>query len=144
MKENLFKLVGIVVVSCFILYMVAKLFRLQTSVIEGLTSSSTDSTASTTSTTDGEAGNAASYAAVIKAQVTKLSDELLISKYRTDYEQTIIQLDDYIGYLMLKQILNIDFSSDNTTKTMISIANIQTLNNAKTALNTAMTFVDKQ
>ena len=82
-QDEFFKIVGILIVCFFIIYMVVKMFHLQTSVIEGLTNASeTDSldatsTTSTTSTTtnpsSGEAGNSSSYAAAIKAQTIKIS-----------------------------------------------------------------------
>ena len=105
-QDEFFKIVGILIVSFFIIYMVVKMFHLQTSVIEGLTNadgtiiSGSDALSSdidSTAPSSGEAGTAASYAAAIKAQVVKLQDELLVAKYRKDYEAAIINLDDYIG-----------------------------------------------
>ena len=139
-QDEFFKIVGILIVGFFIIYMVVKMFQLQTSVIEGLTNP--DGT-SVTPPSSGEAGTAPSYAAAIKAQVVKLQDELLVAKYRKDYESAIINLDDYIGYLMIKQSLNMKLDGD-------IIANIEGLNNlsilktAKDSLNTTMTFLDKQ
>ena len=101
MQDEIFKIVGIIIVCFFIIYMVVKMFHLQASVIEGLTNQDSSTTPST-----GEAGTATSYAASIKAQVVKLQDELLIAKYRKEYESVIINLDDYVGMLMIKQSLN--------------------------------------
>mgnify|MGYP007120772474 CR=1 FL=1 len=81
--------------------------------------------------------------ASIKAQVVKLQDELLVSKYRKDYETAIINLDDYAGYLMLKQILNMKLDGDMKSN-VEALNNINILKNAKDSLNTAMTFLDKQ
>ena len=112
--EEFLKIIGILLVSFFIIYIFMKMLKLSTnnqySMIEGMTNNT------------GEAGTSASYAAAIKAQVVKLQDELLISKYRKDYESAIINLDDYAGYLMLKQILNIKLDGDMKT-------NVETLNN---------------
>ena len=92
-ENELLKIIGIIFVGGIIIYISFKLFQLQVSVVEGLTNA--DGTIATASS--GEAGTAASYAAAIKAQVVKLQDELLISKYRKEYESAIINLDDYIG-----------------------------------------------
>lgn len=138
MQDEIFKIVGIIIVCFFIIYMVVKMFHLQTSVIEGLTNQDT-----TINSTTGEAGTATSYAASVKAQVVKLQDELLISKYRKDYESVIINLDDYIGMLMIKQSLNMKIDGD-IKSNIEAINNLNILKNSKDSLNYAMTFLDKQ
>jgi hypothetical protein len=136
-QDEFFKIIGIVIVSFFIIYMAIKMFQLQTSVIEGLTNESN------ISPTSGEAGTATSYASSIKAQVVKLQDELLVAKYRKDYEASIINLDDYIGYLMIQQTLNMKLNGD--IKTTIDLFNnLNVLKSAKESLNATMTFLDKQ
>jgi len=136
-QDEFFKIIGIVIVSFFIIYMAIKMFQLQTSVIEGLTNESS------VSPTSGEAGTATSYAASIKAQVVKLQDELLVAKYRKDYESAIINLDDYVGYLMIQQTLNMKLNGDMKT-TIELLNNLNVLKSAKESLNTTMTFLDKQ
>ena len=76
--------------------------------------------------------------AQIKTQTIKLQDMLLISKYKKDYESTIIALDEMVDALMLKTALNID--KNNPEKSLETLA---TLNQSKTALNNVMKFVDK-
>ena len=139
-QDECFKIVGILIVGFFIIYMVVKMFQLQTSVIEGLTNP--DGT-SVTPPSSGEAGTAPSYAAAIKAQVVKLQDELLVAKYRKDYESAIINLDDYIGYLMIKQSLNMKLDGD-IKANIEGLNNLSILKTAKDSLNTTMTFLDKQ
>ena len=142
-QDELFKIIGILIVCFFIIYMVLKMFQLQTSVIEGLTNADGTITPSDTPPSSGEAGTAASYAAAIKAQVVKLQDELLIAKYRKDYEAAIINLDDYIGYMMIKQTLNMKLDGDMKSN-IEAINNINILKNSKDSLNATMTFLDKQ
>jgi hypothetical protein len=149
-QDECFKIVGILIVSFFIIYMVVKMFHLQTSVIEGLTNadgtiiSGSDALSSdTTAPSSGEAGTASSYAAAIKAQVVKLQDELLVAKYRKDYEAAIINLEDYIGYLMIKQTLNMKLSGD-IKANIEAINNLNILKSSKEALNSTMAFLDKQ
>ena len=143
-QDEFFKIVGIIIVSFFIIYMVVNMFYLQTKVIEGLTSGSDALTNSDgTTPSSGEAGTAASYAAAVKAQVIKLQDELLVSKYRKDYEAAIINLDDFIGFTMLKLTLNLKMSDDNKANFEI-IDKLNGLKNAKDSLNATMTFLDKQ
>ena len=89
------------------------------------------------SSSNGVAGNAASYAANIKSTVIKMQDTLLITKYRTDYEDTIMNLDDLINNLMLTTTLSIDPSNPQQ-----GLGRLVTLNQAKAALNSVMKFVD--
>ena len=137
-QEEFFKIIGIVIVGFFIIYMSVNMLKLRKNVVEGL--SNLDNTGTPSS---GEAGTAASYAASIKAQVVKLQDELLVAKYRKDYETAIINLDDYVGYLMLQQALNMKLGGDLKTN-IDAINNLNILKNSKESLNVAMTFLDKQ
>jgi hypothetical protein len=141
MHEEFFKIVGILIVCFFIIYIVVKMFQLQTSVLEGLTNGSDTNT--TINPSSGEAGTSSSYAAAIKANVVKIQDELLVAKYRKDYETAIINLDDYIGYLMIKQTLNMNLNGDIKTN-IEAINNLNILKESKEALNATMTFLDKQ
>ena len=90
-----------------------------------------------------EAGTITSYSAQIKAQTVKLQDELLIDKYRSDYETAIINLDDFVGFLMLKETLNVPMNSDKPDDTMQALRRINELKMCKDSLNTTMSFLDK-
>ena len=131
---NLFLFIGI---SLFV-YLLFRNFNYNTqySLIEGMTDAS--GTAATTSD-NGIAGNAASYGAQIKAATIKLQDTVLISKYRSDYETAILNLDDLVDNLMLKTVLSID-----TSNPADGLKKIAEMNQAKLALNNVMKFVDKQ
>ena len=142
-QDEFFKIVGILIVCFFIIYMVLKMFQIQSSVVEGLTNNDGTVEAPASAPSSGEAGTAASYAAAIKAQVVKMQDELLISKYRKDYEAALINLDDYIGYLMIKQSLNMKMGEDKKAG-MESIAGLNALKSARESIETTMTFLDKQ
>jgi hypothetical protein len=142
-QDEFFKIIGIIIVCFFIIYMTMKMFQLQTNVIEGLTNADGTVTQSSTLPSSGEAGFASSYAAAIKSQVVKLQDELLISKYRKDYEAAIINLDDYIGYLMIRQTLNMNLKGDMASN-IKAIEQLNTLRMSKESLNATMTFLDKQ
>jgi hypothetical protein len=89
------------------------------------------------SITNGVAGNAAGYAAQLKSAVIKSQDELLISKYRSDYENAVLNLDDYLNSLMLQTALSV-----NQNNPQQAIAKLAQMQQAKTALNSIMKFVD--
>jgi hypothetical protein len=127
---NLFLFIGI----CFVLYLLFRNFNFST--IEGMTDISGNTV---TPPPNGVAGNAASYGAIIKSENIKLQDTFLISKYRTDYETVILNLDDLLNNLMLKTALSIDKNNPDD-----SIKKLAEMNQAKLALNNVMKFVDKQ
>ena len=131
---NLFLFIGI----SLVVYLLFRNFNYnnQYSLIEGMTDAS--GTAATTSD-NGIAGNAASYGAQIKAATIKLQDTVLISKYRSDYETAILNLDDLVDNLMLRTVLSID-----TNNPAAGLKYLADMNQAKLALNSVMKFVDKQ
>lgn len=139
MNKDLLKIGAILLVGVFIIYVIINTFNLKTGLREGLE----NATPPVPSGSNGEAGSAANYAAGIKAKTVQLQDSLLISKYRADYENVIINMDDYLSMSMLKAVLNIDPAADEKTHAT-SLALINTLSNAKKALNETMAFVDKQ
>lgn len=142
---NLFIFIGI----CFMGYLIFKSLNVK----EGMTdasgnrpdksssssssSSTSSSSSSSSSTSNGIAGNAATYAANIKSQTVKLTDILLVSKYRSDYENAILNIDDLINSLMLQATLSLDQSNPSA-----GLKKIVELNEAKTALDKVMKFVD--
>lgn len=131
---NLFLFIGI---SLFV-YLLFRNFNYNTqySLIEGMTDASGNAVKPTG---NGIAGNAASYGAQIKAATIKLQDTFLISKYRSDYETVILNLDDIVNNLMLKTVLSIDISNP-----VDDLKKLAEMNQAKVALNNVMKFVDKQ
>jgi hypothetical protein len=133
------KTIAVLIVAFMTIYVIITLFQPKNnySMIEGLTNED-----GTTSSRNGEAGSAASYADSIKAQVVKIQDELLISKYRKDYENTIIHMDDLVGTMMLKQIQNMTIGGSDPKALMSSLNNLNTLKSAKESLNIAMKYLD--
>jgi len=128
------------IVICFIIYLIFRNINFQ----EGLenNSSSTTSTTSTSSSsnvsiTNGIAGSAQSYAADIKSETIRNQDVLLISKYRKDYENVILNADDLINTLMLETTLSM-----NKKNPIPSLDKLVKLNSAKAALNSVMKYVD--
>ena len=136
---NLFLFIGI----CLVVYLLFRNFNYnsQYSLIEGMTDASTtgESPTAVSPTGNGIAGNAPSYGAQIKAATIKLQDTFLISKYRSDYETVILNLDDLVDNLMLKTVLSIDINNPGD-----SVKKLAEMNQAKLALNNVMKYVDKQ
>jgi len=137
MREDLLKILGIVVVVIFLLYLGSNALKMhlnmQRSIFEGLTNN-VDS---------GIGGSAATYATSISQQMTALQDSLLIKKYNTDYENVILNLDEYIGLAMLQTSLLINPKDITTPENIALLTNLNTLNAAKQSLNNVMTVVDQ-
>jgi hypothetical protein len=133
MKElmNLLLFIGI----CLLLYIMYRSLNFSTTQ-DGMTNMN-DTSKSAGSSGNGIAGNAAAYGASIKAAAIKSQDTLLISKYRSDYESAILNLEDLINNLMLKTALSIDQNNPGP-----SLETLGTMQQAKTALDTVMKFVD--
>ena len=139
-------IVGTFVIIFFLAHLSVKILRTYLKTLEGLTNqndTSTNKSTSTSTTTNGVAGSAASYAASIKASTVKIQDELLISKYRTDYETVIINMEDNINAIMLQLVLSAK-SPDNSQEIGAIAAKIAQLSTAKNALNDVMKYVDSQ
>ena len=136
MKElyNLFLFIAI----CFVIYVIFRSFHYNPMLIEGMTDASGNSI-TVNAPANGIAGNAASYAAALKSAVIKSEDTFLISKYRSDYETAILNLDDLINNLMLKTALSVN--QDNPSDSIDKLAKMQ---QAKIALNSVMKFVDSK
>jgi hypothetical protein len=83
---------------------------------------------------------------VVKNDGNKLSDTILVSKYRTAYEDTIINLENVIGLSMLNETINnAELISKNpvSNESMNAIANINNLKQFKETLNEVMVILDK-
>ena len=142
MQEEFFKIIGILIVISFCLYIAVKSLKLQTSIVEGLTNSTSESSKNADFSVGNSSSNVENYSTKISAEQLKIKDMLNVDKYRQDYENLIIKLDDYIGALMTKEILNIN-SADITEDSFLEmIKKLNELNLGRESLNTTMKFID--
>jgi hypothetical protein len=123
---------------CFVVFMLFRNFNYNPMLIEGMTDAS-GNTIAVNAPANGIAGNAASYGAALKAATIKSEDTFLISKYRSDYETAILNLDDLLNNLMLKTALTVN--PENPGDSIDKLAKMQ---QAKVALNSVMKFVDSK
>lgn len=142
-------IIGTLCILFFLAYLSVKIMKTYLKTLEGLTNSDPESSSTSSTTaksapvTTGAAGSAASYAESIKASTVKIQDELLISKYRKDYENVIINMEDNMSAVMLKIALSAKDVSNPSEVAMIA-TKIAALSTAKTALNDVMKYVDSQ
>jgi hypothetical protein len=119
---------------CFIVYLIFRNINFQ----EGLENNTTTiSNTAVGSIQNGIAGSAPNYAADIKSEAIKKQDILLITKYRKDYENIVMNVDDLINAMMLETTLSLDKKNP-----MKSLDKLVSLNSAKSALNNVMKYVD--
>ena len=119
------------IVICFVVFFI---FR-NISFKEGLENATTTTSNSTNG--NGAAGNAQNYSADIKSQAIKNQDVLLVTKYRADYENVVLNLDELIDTLMLQTALSVDLSNP-----LMNLNKLASLNSAKSALNNVMKYID--
>jgi len=128
-----FYYIPLFIMISFIIYLIFRSFHSNPMLIEGMTDKKE------VDSKNGIADNAATYAAALKASTIKNQDEVLITKYRSEYETAILNLDDLINVLMLKTALT--FNEENP---MDSVDKLSKMQQAKVALNSIMKFVDSQ
>jgi hypothetical protein len=129
MYDDGFKLLGIIVVICLIVYFIMKSLNMNVSIVEGLENNESDINLSQNAT--------------IQSKIVMLEDQLVISKNKKEYETMIINMDDYINLTMLQQIVKTKFDSG-IEETIRSLENLNTLKNAKDSLNVVMKYIDKR
>jgi len=119
----------IFIALCFVGYLIFRYIPFR----EGMESNNSPMS----STKSGLAGDAAGYADSLKSHSVKHQDTLHIDKYRTDYENSIIHLDELVDHLMLKAALTIDHADP-----ISGLEELSKLNGSKIALNNVMKFID--
>ena len=130
--KHLFNILLFIAIG-FVVYM---LFR-KSATMEGLENATLESTSTNIT---GVAGGAADYVTRLTNVVTQKKDKLLIDKYRTDYEDAILQADELINVTMLEQVLSLDTSKPE--KNIRTFMNIAYLSQSKEGLNKVMNFID--
>ena len=134
-SEDIYKYLGLAIVIVFVIYIAIKSLTFQARLIEGMKSKD-----DATTTTDKDKVSDA-----IKSHTNTLLDGLLIDKYRSSYDDTIIELEEFINASLLDGIVknaeNIatDIASDNSQK-LITFCN--SLKAFKDTLNDSMKYLD--
>lgn len=146
--DYMFKIVGILVLLAFFFYLATGALKIQNNLLEGFvkmtnTASPTTSTGEP-STNAGVAGSSGNVANAIGEQTIRMQDTFLIKKYRKNYENLVINTDEYVSYLMLDSLLKIkaDDSEESKKANIALLDNINKLSASKTSLNGIMKFVD--
>ena len=133
--------IGYIIIGIAFFYFCFKSLNIQLNVMENFVTMTrnTDETANS-----GISGKSSTTANGIGEQTIKMQDIFLIKKYRQNYENLIINSDDYISYLMLYTLMNLklDDSEDSKKLNIELFGNIKMLNDSKVSLNALMKFID--
>lgn len=150
-EDNVYRYLGLSVVILIAIYILIKTLTFQGKIIEGLTNSTTESKESSETKEISLLNTVASKSTEgITGQNNKLQDILAIEKYRTDYENLIIALEEYTNIMMFSKVLSIGSKVSTFSKGQpISeelFNDIKKANELKTfieTLNSSMTYIDK-
>lgn len=129
--DDLYRIVGLSVVILIVVAIGARMLKYQTKVIEGMTTTATGKE---------------NIASAVERNAEKINDILLPSKYRSSFEDTIINLEKAIGLAIVFEVVNnaetisADPTSAEGQKAMVSINTMETF---RASLNQAMIVLDK-
>ena len=128
---KLLQCLGCAIVCIVALYIIMSLLKYQVKIVEGITNVASDSS---------------DIAESIKVNTTKTLDALLIDKYRTNYEDIIINMNDWCDAQILNIIASgdLDCSNGYNDKLLVKIRNMNDLESFKSTLNKTMKYLDKQ
>ena len=125
LSENnvFFQYIGLIIFLLIIIYIFYVIFHKQ---LEGMRNRSANREGmSNNNNNTSHATNSEKYTEKIKYLKNTMKDKLNISTYRSDYENILIELSDYIDSSMLDELLTIDPTSDITsTNIMKKLDNI--------------------
>jgi hypothetical protein len=146
--NDLLMYIGIFVVSLFVIYMLKSVFNTQKTLIEGLTNYGVSSNGSLSSnfTQILTSGNIDK----LESNTKILEDGLYINKYKTEYENMIIYMEDYLNNLIIANLLETSNTLTSGKKEDIEqlldnkIPQINELYKFKENLNISMYYLDKK
>jgi hypothetical protein len=134
---DLFKMIGIVIFVGIVLYIIVRALSLhldiQNNILEGMTNAGDN---------ENVGSGAASFSTKVTTLIAQVKDKLNVDKYRSDYENCIIHLDEYISGMMLLDILSLNPNSLPDEQVIKVMERINTLKNGKDSLNVLMKSLD--
>lgn len=136
-EEEIYRYVGIFTLAIFLIYIVNRVLKTQNNIIEGLTNQKEP-----LNIQDDLFSNLDNH---LKEHNDRLSDSLLIKKYKTQYENSIIEIDTNtdLKILQLTTLYGNALASKNNEDARKYLEEINLLQNLKTSLKHTMKHVDK-
>lgn len=138
MNFNLLKILAIIIVSLFLLYIINNSLQ-ETSIIEGLTKMP-----SKVSKQDANIANLETLSNLLENKVTSIKKNLLTSEKISIYENIITNLDELFSLSMLEMSKDISNAGPGSKVDMLtSLQKLNTLNDAKKSLNELMSYLQE-
>lgn len=150
-EDNAYKYLGLAVAGILTIYIGVKSLSFQVKLIEGMSNPITNTTASKSNEFVLIENMANTSAENVKKQNDKLNDIISFDKYRKDYENLIIALEEYSNIMIFSKVVSIGKQvSDNgigkdITTSIINDMNVaNSMKNFVDTLNSTMKYVDKK
>lgn len=136
-EEEIYKYLGIFTLTLFFIYIVSCVLNTQNNIIEGLTNQKKP-----LNIQDDLFSNLDKH---LKENNDRLSDSLLIKKYKTQYEDSIIEIDTNteLKILQLTILYGNALANKDDKEAKKYLEEINLLQNLKTSLKNTMKHVDK-
>jgi len=128
-----FMLIGTLTVVLMIHYFVGKAFK---KTLEGLTNEEGSTS------TNGISGNSEGYSSSLSNEIATLNDKLLVDKYKANYDNILLELEEVLKLRMLELALSIN--PNNVESSINDIQLMNDLSKAVTSLDLVQSFVDSK
>jgi hypothetical protein len=86
--------------------------------------------------------DSADFAKTLKNKIDNLKDELLVSKYRTEYENILLDMDEFVNLVTLKELVTGMGLKDKNDITMNDIETIQNYKHLRENIEYSLKFMD--
>jgi len=162
--DNIYRYLGLAIVVILAILFVMRCMRMQLNVMEGMIGFNNSNGNSNGNSNSNSNGNSNSFfessnsndpqaqaieqiADAVKANGDKIEDALLLDKYKSNYEDIIINLEAVITDTMLSSLkpLAEQISKDPTSATnLTAMSSLNSLNTFRSTLDDMMTALDKK
>ena len=124
--KNMTTYLGCIVLALFVVYLCTNMLSLNNKIVEGLTSG-------TTKTPD-------ELLKLVKTSKTKYIDDLRVDKYKKQYHQILVDVEDVLHLQMLDKIKkSIEKNTLTDEKTLASLSNLESTKSALKDLDEFLT-----
>jgi hypothetical protein len=90
----------------------------------------------------GHGTNSSKLTEQLKVQHNNMKDKLNIKQYRNNYENVVIDMNDYLDGLMLNELLSLNHNSLDPNNILNTVDNINKMSSGKQNLNKIMKYLD--
>jgi hypothetical protein len=90
----------------------------------------------------GHGTNSSKLTDQIKVEHNNMKDKLNIKQYRNNYENVVIDMNDYLDGLMLNELLSLNHNSLDPNNILNAVENINKMSSGKQNLNKIMKYLD--